>query len=132
MLSLARRVTGFGRLRKHLGAGAAAHGLVLGRLALGLLHARRGFGLGSHLGRPCHLSISVLADEVEGTPLVCCGSGFGGGLVYGGADFRSSGRLNRGGGGHRGIGRRRLSGSRLSGSRFSRRQNFLEARRAAI
>ena len=38
MLSLARRVTGFGRLRKHLGAGAAAHGLVLGRLALGLLH----------------------------------------------------------------------------------------------
>ena len=127
MLSIAQRVAGFGRLRERLGAGAAAHGLVLGRQALGLLHARRGFGLGGHLGRPCLLSISFLADELEGTPLVCCGSGFGGGLVYGGADFRSSGRLNRGGGGHRGIGHRRLSGSRLSG-----RQNLLEARRAAI
>ena len=44
MPSLAQRVAGFGRLRERLGAGAAAHGLVLGRLALGLLHARRGFG----------------------------------------------------------------------------------------
>ena len=104
---------------ERLGAGAAAHGFVLGRLALGLLHARRGFGLGGHLGRPCHLSIRVLADELEGTPLICCGSGFGGGLVYGGADFRSSGHLNRGGGGHRGIGRHRLSSGRLAGRQIS-------------
>ena len=40
MPSLSQRVTGFSRLHERLSAGAAAHGLVLGRLALGLLHAR--------------------------------------------------------------------------------------------
>jgi hypothetical protein len=43
------------------------------------------------------------------------------------AGYRSSDRLCRGGGGHRGTDRRRLSGGRLAG-----RRNFLASSRAAI
>ena len=64
MPSLAQRVAGFGRLRERLGAGAAAHGLVLGCQALRLLHPRRGLGLGGYLGRLGRRRLGVLVDEL--------------------------------------------------------------------
>ena len=62
--SLAQQVAELGRLRERLGAGAAAHGLVLGGQTLGLLHAGRALGLGGYLGRLDRRRLGVLADEL--------------------------------------------------------------------
>ena len=58
--SLAQWVAGCGRLSAGLCEVDATHGLVLGRQALGLIHARRSLGLGDAL------QVGEQVDAVEG------------------------------------------------------------------